>query len=254
MRNLIKSILNTVGYDIRNLRYLSNDEKKVDAFSDQKRILQNNNIEVKTILDIGAYDGALSKEYRRLFPSANLYSFEPFPHSYDKLLESVKQDKCIQTFNLAVTDSVGSVFLYCKSSDAANSILPSEVTHSYIDQLTKEKERIEVASVTIDHFVEQQDILQIDILKLDIQGGEMRALKGGEKMLKQQKIHLVYTEVEFMRIYRDQPLFHNVVTYLQSCGYELWNLYNLMNDEYGRLAWGDALFIPKTHIPLKENI
>ena len=44
----------------------------------------------------------------------------------------------------------------------------------------------------------------------------------------------------------NSPLYHNIALYLEDKGYALHNLYGLNRNERGELAWGDAIFTPKT--------
>jgi FkbM family methyltransferase len=52
---------------------------------DQQRLIPD----AKTIFDVGANIGQTAKTYRRLFPSAEIWSFEPFPASYESLCRSL---------------------------------------------------------------------------------------------------------------------------------------------------------------------
>jgi len=81
----------------------------------------------------------------------------------------------------------------------------------------------------------------IDIFKLDIQGYELEALRGANHLLKE--IPLVFTEVEFIPLYQNQPLFSDLEQFLRSCGFRLYNLYELWTHPDGQLTAGDALFI-----------
>lgn len=59
----------------------------------------------------------------------------------------------------------------------------------------------------------------IDILKMDIQGGELLALKGAQSLLEASRIRLLALEVEFKPLYKDQPLFWDICAYLYRFGY-----------------------------------
>jgi len=54
---------------------------------------------------------------------------------------------------------------------------------------------IDVPSVTVDNFCAQSGIDHIDILKLDVQGGELLALEGTKHMLSRTAVTLIYAEV-----------------------------------------------------------
>jgi FkbM family methyltransferase len=70
-----------------------------------------------------------------------------------------------------------------------------------------------------------------DLLKLDIQGAELRALQGGEKML--DDVLVVQTEVEFVEIYKGQPLFADVDAFLRC-----------RNFQFHKMSWTGRTFKP----------
>ena len=61
-----------------------------------------------------------------------------------------------------------------------------------------------------------EEIQQIDLLKIDIQGGELAVLQAGRRALSE--VVAVQTEVGFHRLYRDQPTFADVDLELRSQG------------------------------------
>ena len=103
---------------------------------------------------------------------------------------------------------------------------------------------IKVESITIDTFCRQESIRAIDILKFDIQGGELNALRGAAGMLSNQRVQLVYAELLFVPVYQGQADFHEVASYLSRHGYRLYDFYNFSYSERGQLRWGDAIFLP----------
>ena len=77
---------------------------------------------------------------------------------------------------------------------------------------------------------------------MDIQGAELRALQGAEELLSRQAIALVYMEIIIGETYSGQPKFLDYIQRLDSCGYELFDLYNPLRKDM-RLIQTDALFI-----------
>ena len=105
---------------------------------------------------------------------------------------------------------------------------------------------IGIETATLDRFCAAHAIDRIDVLKLDIQGGELAALRGAEGLLRGAAIRLVVAEVNFVPLYRDMPLFWDVAAYLRGLGYELHGLFDLHHrlDGSGALRWADAIFVP----------
>ena len=74
------------------------------------------------------------------------------------------------------------------------------------------KETFEIKTITLDEFVEKRQIQYIDFIKIDIQGAELDVFKGAQKCL--ENILSIVSEVEFEKIYKKQPLFGDVCSFL----------------------------------------
>ena len=97
------------------------------------------------------------------------------------------------------------------------------------------------------------EIADCDFLKLDVQGGELEVLRGAGRLLG--RTIVVHTEVEFSHVYKDQPLFTDIDTYLRAQGFELIDLVKFGHNTYAalpsarsasRLLWSDAIYFRST--------
>ncbi|PCJ87759.1 MAG: hypothetical protein COA57_04180 [Flavobacteriales bacterium] len=210
------------------------------AFKKQAALLRK--CDVTTIFDVGARYGGISKKYLKYFPKSEVYAFEPFPKSFEKLKKNAAKHSNIIPIQLAVTDVDNKEKLFVNKYDFTNSLLPSVKTGTVVDEVTAKKDEIEVETITIDSFCKQQEIEKIDVLKMDIQGGELKALNGAKTMLSQNKVKLIYTEVLFMNIYEGQPHFEDIAAYLNDIGYRLHGLFNEWHINKQK-AWADAIFL-----------
>jgi hypothetical protein len=102
---------------------------------------------------------------------------------------------------------------------------------------------ISVETTTLDTFCAQQHLNRIQVLKMDIQGAELKALRGAAGLLDRQAIDLVYTEMNFGHLYEGQGTFHDVSQLLSTYRYSLYGLYNIAYAASGPIGWADAIFI-----------
>jgi len=121
------------------------------------------------------------------------------------------------------------------------------------------KKAIPVEVRTIGNFLSQQNIDQIDFLKLDTQGTELEILKGAQNGLANNKIGVIYSEFSFIKYYSQQNSFSELELYLKNYNYEcidcrfypdavkkvnpLFKNKIYENSRYS--VGGDALFIPQ---------
>jgi FkbM family methyltransferase len=114
------------------------------------------------------------------------------------------------------------------------------------------KNKITIKTTTIDNLHLNGKLIDVDFMKIDIQGAELDVLRGGENFLKNNLIGLE-SEVEFSPMYENQALFSELEIYVrQELGLELWDIRKTywkysqskyLNPTKGRLIFGDALFL-----------
>lgn len=240
----INKFLSRFGFEVHGNGYIQSLKKtsfKEDAFEVQYKILSG---EARFIFDVGANRGDTAIKYSTLFDQAKVYAFEPFPETFEKLLNNIKDYEKIVPGQYAIADKKGQAVLFSNFNEDTNSLLPSDKIGLSSDQQVKNKSSITVQTETIDSFCRNNNIQQIDILKMDIQGSELAALKGAVDLLEKRKIKLIYTETYFKQQYLGQPLFHDISSFLYSYGYVIQDIYSPIYGN-GNLAWSDAIFIPK---------
>jgi len=128
-------------------------------------------IKGKTILDCGAYIGDSAFMFQELEPT-EIYSFEPNQENHKKLCENLKNyvPKAFP-FQLGIGEKDGKAFT---EGEGVNTHLSSSG-----------KEAIEVKS--IDRFVRERQILNIGVIKMDIEGAELGAIKGALNTIREYK-------------------------------------------------------------------
>src|ERR1700733_1933068 len=187
----------------------------------------------KTIFDVGANVGQSAKTYRRLYPHADIWSFEPFPATYKTLCRSLNDERFHPTA-LALSDRISKTEL---------NVGAASITHSLLRRETDTGETIEVQTDTIDHFCWTHGISTIDILKVDVEGAEERVFKGARERFSRGAVKSVFVEVYFRPVYERMPLFWDLDTQLKRFGFGLCGLYSLSSSRDGFLNFGNALYM-----------
>ena len=86
-----------------------------------------------------------------------------------------------------------------------------------------------------------------DFIKIDVQGSELDILNGANKTL--EKTFGLELEIEFLELYKDQPLFGDVCKKLAEKGFQFIDFVNLArwerkeHNSFGQCVFGDALFL-----------
>jgi hypothetical protein len=104
-------------------------------------------------------------------------------------------------------------------------------------------ENVQIAP--LEQFLTREQLVAPALLKIDVQGYELDALRGCESLLGE--FDFAYIECSFVELYQGQALAHDVCAYLCEHGFRLAGVYNLHQDADGRAIQADFLFINGSH-------
>lgn len=243
MKAIVKTMLDKLGLEVRRTR-ASSKGFTADPYSAQQKMLRIMGKASPVIFDIGAHKGETVARYRDIFPGADIWCFEPFPDSARVLNQRFADDSGIHVTTAAVADKAGSKTFYVNNNDSTNSLLPrNQQSRRYYHSESFASTTVDVDVVTVDDVVRDNNIGSIDILKFDIQGGELMAFEGAKETLQANRAALIYTETLFVPHYEENPLFNDLWNCLAEYGYTLFDIYDLYRAGNGQLRFGDALFV-----------
>jgi len=194
------------------------------------------NCPADTIFEIGARDCAETLAFHHCFPLADIYSFECNPATLPTCRKRTKNIPNIRLIEKAVCENDGKIKFYpidkertitthADGNQGASSMLQASGEYPIESYAQFE---IEVDSTRLDTIISHKKIAAIDILWMDIQGAELMALKSLGTQLKNVKI--IHTEVSFIHVYKGQPLFDDIKTFLNKNNFRFVNF--LYKDKY----------------------
>jgi FkbM family methyltransferase len=126
------------------------------------------------VLDVGAGIGAEALLFSRLVgPTGRVVSIEAHPRTYARLVDLCRANRLgnVTTLQVAVSDSDGEVVLSDDSHHLQNRILPWN------------EAGVRVPARRIDTVAAELSIDRVDLLKMNIEGEEVRALEGMAALL-----------------------------------------------------------------------
>ena len=196
--------------DVRQYAFHNVEVIGKNAFEHQQHLLSHQDLTV--IFDVGAHMGQATTNYRKRFPQAVIHGFEPCPEAFARLSEKFNADRYVKLCQMGFADTKGSRTLFLNQDSSTNSLFPAVLTADTLVEPGRIDNigHITVPVTTLDAYCQEQYIPSIDILKMDIQGGELRALHGAVHMLSNRSIAIIYLEIWFVRVYEGAPLFYEI--------------------------------------------
>ncbi len=238
---MIRKVLQALreqGIDIQS----SHRRSAGNPFEVQQRLLAGQ--EVKTILDCGAHHGDMAKNYRRRFPGAKVYCFEPTPATFSALKAATAGDPMIEPVNAAIGEKPGRATLTVYDDETSNSLMGgSAVADGFGSPMPAPSSTVDVDVQTIDGFCEQRGIKHVDVVKIDIEGLEVPAFRGAERLLKDQAIDVILSEFRIVSSFEGGTTLFSLGEFLAKYGYLVFGFYTLMYEPNLRLDWGDVVFV-----------
>ncbi|MCV2868326.1 FkbM family methyltransferase [Defluviimonas sp. WL0002] len=170
------------------------------------------------ILDVGA-NPLSPPPYQQLAEEdlCDVFGFEPQRDAYDKLMETRRPNE--QYYPHAVGDG-NAHDLHISPNSGFTSLLPfyerGFLEFSIFPGAVNGLSKVNVATVRLDSLA---DLPQIDMLKIDIQGGEKLVIENGRQKLANAVV--VIPEIRFSQLYEGEPMFAGVDAELRSQGFIL---------------------------------
>lgn len=204
--------------------------------------LHREGVAYKTIIDGGANIGQFARAVSMRFPHAKIISFEPLPDVADQLkanLTDLGGRVVLHNFALGQTD--GEAILHRCSSSQSSSILSLDTqSKDSLESGVREIAEIKVQVRCLDSVFRGAMPEQPFLLKLDLQGYELEALKGATELLKH--CQHVLLEAVFKPSYAGEPLFDEIADFLRSCGFRFQRPMSFAEGNSGEIVQIDALF------------
>lgn len=186
---------------------------------------------MKTLIEVGAFDGSDSLHYYN--NGYRVFTFEPKKDLYQNLFERTKHLENYKVFPKAVCLSNGTTrFNICKAG-GASSILEFRPEEELNKTWTPSRwdvhysgESYDVETIRLDTFIEQEGLQdsEIDFIHIDAQGVDLECLISLGKYIKNVKAGIVETVISPDRaIYKNQNLntFNNVSSFLKENNFRI---------------------------------
>lgn len=169
------------------------------------------------VLDVGAHEGNWTRALLSVRPASRVTQFEPALVNVELLRRSLPPN--VDLVEAAVSDRSGEIDFYTASTSDLGSV------HARRESIFADRYYAvtSVPAVTLDDEIQQRGLTRVDFLKLDIEGHELAALRGGLRSLEAGIIRALSFEFGSGNI-NSRTFFHDYWDLLSPLGYQIYRI------------------------------
>jgi FkbM family methyltransferase len=188
----------------------------------------------EAVIDAGANVGQFARAMAETFPEARILSFEPLPSVAERFRAHLGNEPRVRLFETAVGSHDGTLTFYPQAYDLASSALQPAVGQE------RQPDPIKVPVARLDTLLADEELPASTLLKLDLQGFELEALRGAADTLG--RVRHVLLEVGFRSGYVGEPPFEEIYDHLRAAGFRFLRPIDVLSAEHDEIVQMDALF------------
>ncbi len=173
-------------------------------------------------IDVGCHKGEVLDLFIKKSTSGYHWGFEPIPILYSELCKKYNSNKKIKVKQIALSNNSGeTTFNYVVSNPSYSGIKKRKYDRKYeID------EQITVVCKKMDNIIPNS--CKIDIIKIDVEGGELLVLEGAIETIRKNKPYIIFEHgLGASEFYESNP--EKIFKLLNSCGLKISTMKNWLN-------------------------
>ena len=175
------------------------------------------------IIEAGASDGVDTQKFIDLFPTVNIYAFEPVKEQYEYLITKFSGRCDIKIYNAALSDIGGTQKINVGKSSGflggmgSSSLLTPNLHNDWFPQVQFNEVEI-VNTVKLSEFILEKNIPIVDLLWLDVQGKELDILKEAVEQIIE-KVKSIHLECSRINLYENQSKFKHIKKFMDKINF-----------------------------------
>ena len=186
---------------LKNLAILIFD--LIDHYIHQKNIikaLKKEKLKVEIFFDIGAHKGKYTDLILKEYNIKKAYLFEPQVKMFNFIKEKYKDKNFINVNSQGVSNKTESVSFYINKHNLTSSIKKLNPNNKYLNLKSKLfntsldgmiENNLDIKTIKLNEFFLENNILNVDLIKIDTEGHEYEVLAGLEGKIKYIKAFLI---------------------------------------------------------------
>lgn len=247
MMNIIKKLMRLSGFELQRISVPGASERPIGQIDIFLEDIRARGFNPHLILDVGANIGGWTRMAKKIFPEAAFLMVEPQPEMR-KFLDSICSEyKDVQWVEAGAGATRGNLIQTIWEDLAGSSFLPA-----VREELLSSGKQRKVEIITIDSLLQDKGLKAPELVKLDIQGFELEALRGAESLFRETEVFIL--EISLYKFMDGIPLFREVISFMGDRGYEMYDITGFLRRPFdGALGQVDLAFVRNCGLLRQSN-
>jgi FkbM family methyltransferase len=243
---LMKKVFNLLGLEVRRKRPTTAEPVPSRAsLGGALRQLRSLEFEPQTVIDVGV--ASETPELYDAFPEANLLLIEALAE-FEPFLKNICQRYKAQYVLAAAGETCGTAMFNVHIDQPDCSSLFKEAEGAAVDGSPRE-----VPLVTIDQVCSEKGLKGPYLIKIDVQGAELKVLEGATRVLEETEVLIL--EVTLFGTMIGGPQLADVVAYMKDRGFVVYDLWGFLYRPYdGAFSQLDIAFVRQDGLFRKSHV
>jgi FkbM family methyltransferase len=194
------------------------------------------------VVDVGANEGTFVQAVLNVAPRAQIIAVEPTPEPLGLLRQRFGSHPGVTIVPSALTADEGTVRMHVTPVHTGSSLLtPRPETGTLYDTdpaAWSTAQEVDVPATRLDTVVGDRDVA---LVKIDVQGGELGVLAGGEETLR--RTRAILAEIVFVSHYEGDSPFPVLNRRMEQLGFTMRDVSDFWRNADGTAMYGDACFV-----------
>lgn len=249
MRKVIKKAFGLFDLELSRKSSKTGIKRPIGDFHTFLKQVKSLGLKCNTLLDIGANRAEWSALFKTIYPEANCIMVEPLKECEEYLKRFVDNHTGSRYFLNAAGSETTESTITIWDDLYGSSLLPANDK----DKLSNGKQRV-IQVVRIDDLLKKNNIQPPEVVKIDVQGFELEALKGAEGLFGKTELFILEVSLFSFDDVPGMPEFYEVVDFMFKRDYVVYDFPGFINRPYDNaLGQCDIAFVKKNSFLRSSN-